>query len=254
MSIDKEQIQAEAKRISEGVAMLPVEMFPVDKIIPYANNSKIHDKNHIKRLKDNIQREGLQESLLVEEDGTLVAGHGRLAAIKELGYDEVPVRVMRGYTKAQCALHRVSSNLTVSTKYDSSKQAEELREIQALIGSDTALDELAALSGYSERDIEVLSEDIAALANIDDLTFDDLVEPEQANPKSEDNDGEDDDKPEPIKMVKLSKLFSVDEVTPEQARVIRKFIAIAEIDSPESLTEFCDNYGKAFADVENDNG
>ncbi len=244
---DEQAIKAEAERIAKGVALLAPEMYPIENLKPYEKNSKVHDRNHIERLKANIDKEGLQESLLIEPDGTIVAGHGRYEAISELGWAEVPVRVMHGYTKAQCMIHRVSSNLTVSNKYDSNKQAEELSAIQDLLDDDFDMGELASLTGYTERDIEVLSEDISDLSAIDDL---DLDAPEPVAAESKKPDGESEpDAPEPPKMVKLTKLFGVDEITPEQARVVRKFVALAEIDSPETLEDFCTGY---IAAMEND--
>lgn len=240
MTINKEAIKAEAKNIAKGVSLIKVEMVDIEKLSPYENNSKVHDKNHIERLAANIKAEGLQESLLIEEDFTIVAGHGRKEALELLGWKKVPVRIMRGYSKAQCMIHRVSSNLTVSTKYDSTKQAEELSEIQALYESEElSVESLAALTGYSERDIEVLSEDITVMDDFEDVDFESTVEPSQPveSEKEEESD-------KVVKTVTLSKLFGFNEVSPETARSIRKFIALADIDSPQSFEEFCKDFAR----------
>lgn len=244
---DSEQLKQEASRIAKGVAMLDIEMVPVSQLIPYENNSKVHGADHIKRLADNIKHEGLQESLLVEENMTIVAGHGRLEAVKSLGWEEVPVRVMRGYTEAQCKIHRVSSNLTVSNKYDSAKQADELNDIQSLL-SDEELENLSELTGYSERDIEVLSDDITEMADLDELDLNVEAEPEPKKTDTKDDSSEETETPQ--KMVRIVSLLGVDEITPTQARTVRKFVAMVEIDSPESLVDFCEGYLSA---MENDN-
>lgn len=240
MTIDKDAIKAEAQNIAKGVALLDVEMVDIDKLVPYENNSKVHDKNHIERLAANIKTEGLQESLLIEEDHTIVAGHGRQEALRLLGWKQVPVRIMRGYTKAQCMIHRVSSNLTVSTKYDSTKQAEELSEIQALYESeDLSLESLAAMTGYSERDIEVLSEDLAVMDDFENVDFD-AIDEEPATEEKSVSKGEDEETV--VKTVSLSKLFGFNDVTPEIARSVRKFVALADIDSPKSFEDFCKGF------------
>lgn len=245
---EEQAIKEEAGRIAKGVAMLDVEMVDISWLKPYEKNSKIHDKAHINRLAANIKHEGLQESLLVEEDGTIVAGHGRWESCKQLEWSEIPVRIMRGYTKAQCMLHRVSSNLTVSNKYDSIKQSEELSEIQALYkDSDISVEDLAAMSGYSERDIEVLSEEIAGDINLDDLNLDDINEPEKPKKAEE---PEEEDEPAPVKTTKLSALFGFDNVNPETARAMRKFLAISEIDSEEGLNQFLTGYLSAAEEAE----
>lgn len=243
MTIDQKAIKAEAENIAKGVSLLPVKMMKVEDLKPYKNNSKVHDKAHIARLAANMKEEGLQESLLIEEDGTIVAGHGRREAAISLGWEQLPVRVMSGYTKAQCMIHRVSSNLTVSTKYDSTKQAEELSEIQALYeAEDISIESLAAMTGYSERDIEVLSEDISQIANFDDFDF---TEPE---PEPEKKTKPESEEKEPVKMVTLSKLFGFNEVTPEVAKSIRKFLALADVDSPETFQDFCKDFLTASED------
>lgn len=235
--IDSEELKREAEKIKLGVSMLQPQMYAVSDLKPYEKNSKVHDKAHIERLAANIEQEGLQESLLIEEDGTIVTGHGRHLAVQKLNWQKVPVRIMEGYSKAQCMIHRVSSNLTVSNKFDSSKQAEELSIIQSLLDDDVSLEQLAASTGYSERDIEVLSDDIADLSAFEDLDLNAEIETQSTNeqPVVEQAD-------KPKKMVRLSKLFGFDEVTPEVSRVIRKFLALAGIEDAESLECFCNQY------------
>ena len=242
------QVKEEAERIAKGVALLNVEMMPVSELKPYEKNSKIHDKAHIHRLKENIKHEGLQESLLVEEDGTIVAGHGRLQACIELGWEEIPVRVMKGYTKAQCMLHRVSSNLTVSNKYDSMKQAEELSEIQGLLKElDVSTEDLSAMSGYSERDLEVLTENITEMAAFDDLDLS-LDSPAPEEGKKEEPEPEEESAVQ--KMVKLNKLFGFDEVTVEQSRTIMRFLTVNDIATGKDFEDYCSSFLEAFGEGE----
>ena len=106
-------------KINDVIARLPVEDWDIEKLIPYSKNAKIHDKKHIELLAKSIAAEGLQESILIEEDGTIVTGHGRSGACKSLDFETVPVRVLRGFTKAQSNIIRISNNQTVSNKTDS---------------------------------------------------------------------------------------------------------------------------------------
>lgn len=227
------EVKKQAEIINKGVAILKVEEVSIEFLKPYEKNSKVHDKSHIEKLAANIQREGLQESLLIEECGLIVAGHGRWEALKSLGWETVPVRIMKGYTKAQCMIHRVSSNLTVSTKYDSALQSEELRELKGLLYEDIGLDELAALTGFTERDIEVLSENISELADLSDFDID-LEEPTEATAVKETEE----EPKEEAKSVSLAKLFGFGEVNTEQAKIIRRFLAVCEIEDAETLTVF----------------
>ena len=48
--------------------------------------------------------------VLVDEDGTLIAGHGRVLAARKLGLTEVPVMVARGWSEAQKRAYVIADN------------------------------------------------------------------------------------------------------------------------------------------------
>jgi ParB-like chromosome segregation protein Spo0J len=53
-------------------------------------NPRRHSKKQIKQIAESIRVFGFNVPILIDRDGNLIAGHGRLLACRELGIDEVP--------------------------------------------------------------------------------------------------------------------------------------------------------------------
>jgi ParB-like chromosome segregation protein Spo0J len=62
-----------------------VEARPIERLIPYANNPRLHSEANIDRIAASISKFGWTIPVLVDEDSKLLAGHGRVAAIKKAG-------------------------------------------------------------------------------------------------------------------------------------------------------------------------
>lgn len=71
-------------------AKLSVEYVPIDSIKPYEKNAKLHPQEQVEQIKRSIRDNGMNDPIGVWHD-TVVEGHGRLLACKELGMTEVPV-------------------------------------------------------------------------------------------------------------------------------------------------------------------
>lgn len=80
-----------------------VERWPIDKLIPYARNARTHSDEQVSQIAASMREWGWTNPVLVAEDGTIIAGHGRVSAAQRLGFTEVPVMVARGWTEAQRA-------------------------------------------------------------------------------------------------------------------------------------------------------
>lgn len=110
-----------------------VERWPVDKLIPYARNSKVHPPEQIDQIAASIKEWGWTIPVLVGEDGVLIAGHARVMAAKQLGIAEVPTMVARGWTEAQRRAYVIADNkLTENGGWDDKMLRLELTELQSL--------------------------------------------------------------------------------------------------------------------------
>ena len=71
---------------------LAIEYVPLAKIIrSRARNPRHHSDAQIGKLMDAIEKYGFVTPILVDPDGDVIAGHGRLEAAKHLGLDQIPV-------------------------------------------------------------------------------------------------------------------------------------------------------------------
>ena len=62
-----------------------VELWPIEKLIPYANNPRLDSATDVERLAASILKWGWTNPVLVDEQGVLISGHGRVAAAAKLG-------------------------------------------------------------------------------------------------------------------------------------------------------------------------
>ena len=77
-----------------------VEQWPIEKLVPYAKNSRTHSEDQIAQLAASIKEWGFTSAILVDEDGGIIAGHGRVLAAQSLGLSDAPrhggSRLVRG--------------------------------------------------------------------------------------------------------------------------------------------------------------
>lgn len=115
---------------------LQVEWWGVERVIPYPQNAKQHPENQIAILAKVIKNFGWQQPIVVDGDGTIIAGHARRLAALSLGQTEVPVVVASHLTPEQTRLLRIADNRTaelagweedlLSIELDALKQFEEI--------------------------------------------------------------------------------------------------------------------------------
>ena len=127
-----------------------VEKWAINKLIPYARNARTHSDEQISQLAASIKEWGWTTPVLVDEQGSIIAGHGRTLAAQRLQMTEVPVMVAKGWSEAKKRAYVLADNkLAMNAGWDNEMLALELGEIGDL-GFDLDLtgftaDEIAAL-------------------------------------------------------------------------------------------------------------
>lgn len=108
-----------------------VERWSLAKLIPYARNARMHSPAQVAQIAGSIREWGWTMPVLVDEDGTLIAGHGRVLAAHQLGLADAPTMVARGWTEAQKRAYRLADNrLPLSAEWDNSMLALELEDLR----------------------------------------------------------------------------------------------------------------------------
>src|SRR6266481_5878692 len=92
--------------MNAGLRNLSIEVVPLASLTPYARNPHTHSAKQIRQIADSIRQFGFTNPILIDRDGGVVAGHGRIEAAKLLGMPEVPtVRLDQMDRGAKARLH-----------------------------------------------------------------------------------------------------------------------------------------------------
>ena len=105
------------------------QLWPLDKVKPYAKNVKIHDAKQVEKIAASIKEFDWTHPILVDKDGTIIAGHGRLKAAILLGLTEVPVLQRSDLSEAQVRALRLADNRVAISNIDSDMLQEELADL-----------------------------------------------------------------------------------------------------------------------------
>src|SRR3981189_1609196 len=133
-----------------------VERWPTERLIPFARNARRNSGAHVSQIASSIREWGWTNPVLVAEDGTIIAGHGRVLAARKLRISDVPVMIAVGWTEAQKRAYTIADNkLTLNGGWDQDLLAIEFGELEVL-GFDLDLigfseDERAALAALGTQ-------------------------------------------------------------------------------------------------------
>ena len=101
-------------------------------LVPYARNARTHSDAQVAQIAASIREWGWTVPVLVDESGTIIAGHGRVLAAQSLGLDEVPVMVAEGWTDAQRRAYVLADNrLALNAGWDAELLKLELADLKA---------------------------------------------------------------------------------------------------------------------------
>ena len=142
-------------------------MAPVDKFVPYANNARTHSKEQINKLRSIYRGIGYGDPVEVDENFTILSGHGRVEAAKAEGMKELPYVMLTGMTEAEKKAYILAVNRSaLDAGWDEELLAVEIEALQEM-GMDPLLSgfdekELAALYGANDNDINDDDFDLSA--------------------------------------------------------------------------------------------
>src|SRR5580698_10549345 len=93
---------AKRAHVSPAIVIdIQIERWPIERLIPRANNPRTHSREQIAAIAASIQEFGWTNPVLVGADDDIIAGHARLLAAEKLSMKEVPVIVLRHLSPAQ---------------------------------------------------------------------------------------------------------------------------------------------------------
>lgn len=127
-----------------------IEYVETAKLVPYARNSRTHSDEQVAQISASIKEFGFTNPVLIDQEGVIIAGHGRTMAAQRLEMKEVPCLRLGHLTDAQKKAYVIADNkLALNAGWDDDMLAIELKELNEadfdLSLTGFADDELAAL-------------------------------------------------------------------------------------------------------------
>jgi DNA modification methylase len=135
----------------------------LDRLVPFARNARTHSAGQIDQIAASMREWGWTNPVLVDEAGTIIAGHGRIEAARKLGLTEAPVMVAAGWSEAKkCAYVIADNKLALNAGWNEELLAAELTDLKDLafdldlVGFDAGeLDRLLGSSGALDGEDDV---------------------------------------------------------------------------------------------------
>ena len=140
-----------ARRGKKGTRSIrTMEERPISALRPYAGNARTHSKRQIRQLMESITRFGFTNPVLIADDDTIVAGHGRVVAAERLGMTHLPTVRLSHLTEAERRAYVIADNkLALNAGWDQDLLAIEL---QTLIDLDFEVE----LTGFSLAEVDLV--------------------------------------------------------------------------------------------------
>jgi len=151
---------------------MQIKEVAVDKLIPYAKNSRTHSPEQVGQIAASIKEFGFRNPILVDGVG-IIAGHGRLLAAQKLGLDQVPTIDCSDMTESQKKAYIIADNkLALNADWDTNLLSIELEYL-----SENGFN--LEVLGFNTEELSALIKDV----NFDAATEDDQGKLDQLDPK-----------------------------------------------------------------------
>jgi DNA modification methylase len=111
---------------------LTVVYLPIERLVPYARNSRTHSDAQVAQIAGSIREFQWTNPVLVDGDGGIIAGHGRVLAARQLGMQAVPcIRLGHLSPTQRKALVLADNKLALNAGWDDDALRLELEELQS---------------------------------------------------------------------------------------------------------------------------
>ncbi len=151
--------------------MLKIEYVATDDLIPYINNSRTHSESQIKQIAASIREFGFTNPILIDDQSTIIAGHGRVMAAQLLGLDDVPTITLEDLSEAQRKAYVIADNkLALNAGWDIDALSIEINQLADLdfdlniLGFD--IEELTSILDGEKEGTEPKEESYSEIFNI----------------------------------------------------------------------------------------
>ena len=110
---------------------MKIESLPIERLIPYARNSRTHSDAQVAQVAASIREFGFTNPVLIDAEDGIIAGHGRVLAARKLGLEKVPCIRLAHLSETQKRAYIIADNkLALNAGWDEEMLALELAELR----------------------------------------------------------------------------------------------------------------------------
>jgi len=150
-----------------------IEMVAIEELLPYVNNSRTHSQEQVEQIAISMREFGWTAPIIMDDEGMVLAGHGRLMAAKKLKLTEVPVIRVSHLSEAKKKAYVIADNkIAENSGWDKELLFAELSFLQeeefdlSILGFDgTELADLMGLGEEAEDESESVPQEFAIIIN-----------------------------------------------------------------------------------------
>jgi DNA modification methylase len=140
------------------LSQLKVTYEAIQNLVPYARNARTHSQRQIRQIADSMRKFGFTNPVLVNGSSMIIAGHGRVAAAKLLGIEQVPTICLDNLTEDEIRAYILADNkLAEKAGWDHSILAIELQHLTSI---DLEFD--VSITGFEVGEIDLILQEAAA--------------------------------------------------------------------------------------------
>ena len=131
-----------------------VEYRDIASLQPTASNPRTHSSKQIRQIADSIEEFGFNNPVLIDSQGGIIAGHGRIKAAESMGLDKVPTVRIEHLNEAQKRAYVIADNkLAENAGWD-----EELLTVELRYLAEIDVDFDVTITGFEIPEIDLLIE------------------------------------------------------------------------------------------------
>lgn len=150
---------------------MQVEQIGIETLIPYANNARTHSDEQVAQIAASIREFGFNNPVLIDEQSSIIAGHGRVLAARKLELDTVPCIRLNHLSSTQRRAYIIADNkIAMNAGWDEELLALEVAELTEfgvnmdLLGFDISELNFAEID-YSVLEDEDVDKQLSDMAN-----------------------------------------------------------------------------------------
>ena len=129
---------------------MKTETLNIESLIPYAKNSRTHSAEQVAQIASSIREFGWTNPVLIDSQGTIIAGHGRVMAARALNIVEIPCIRLTHLSESQIRAYVIADNkLALNAGWDEEMLNSELRAL-------AEEGDIVKMTGFSDEELAEL--------------------------------------------------------------------------------------------------